>query len=96
MMSVISGYGDHINRCIFDFIFRLILRLKHDIRKGNEVNCYDLRHTQSGPPRGGGRGGQIAPGPQINRAPKLEVGAPNLSILLKLNKAHQNRAQYKA
>ena len=35
-----------MNRCIFDFIIRLILRLKHDTRKGSEISCYDPGHTQ--------------------------------------------------
>ena len=38
---------------------------------------------------GGGAGGQLAPGPK-------QVGALNLRNILKLNKAHQNRGEYKA
>ena len=52
------------------------LQTHHNLFKQLEVNLW------TGPPRGGG-GGQ---GGKLPRAPKLEVGAPNLSILLKLNK----------
>ena len=50
------------------------------LARGYRTKKLSLQYDGPGPQRGGGQGGQLAPGPK-------QVGAPNLRNIPKLNKA---------